>query len=216
MNKLTAYWRLKKYALNIFLNSYPAADANRVSVKTWLDDITQNPAPATSPEGDLEAKLDLLASARDLASEMTTGGLNPPQNHSRKSRRLLRLVQGTVGVEAGKSGFCATIGDMHPGGGAGNAVGKYYDAAADASLAAAKFLAFVKRDRMMNPTLSMVKTALEGLLTTVPTTPIDPFIKETIQGLVKSIDRFIGPGGGGDGSGYWPSTFISSSSSSGG
>jgi hypothetical protein len=211
MNKLTKYWMEKKFVLHALLDA-SAEGPDKDTVRTWLENITSKPSVANSPERLLEDALDALAAKRAAASQMTEPSGPPKPNPNRRSKRLLALVQGAVGDGHGGTGFTAAVADLsranQP-----NAVKEYFDEAGRASVAAANFLSAVKSEREGDAELSAVIAALHGLRGAAGG-KLDEFILESIDGLLKSMEAFVAHGGGGEGSGYWPSTIISSSSSS--
>ena len=87
----------------------------------------------------------------------------------------------------------------------------YKNAVKDASEAAAEFLWAAKNGLAG---IGAVDTAITNILTANPPAALDPhaFVRNEIGRLQKSIQGFMADPGRGEGSGFWPSTFISSSS----
>jgi len=207
MSYLTQYWQLKKLVLQTLLDASPAS-GDKTIVDNWFTRVKTTEAALETALADLDAK-------RIAAGEMEDGSKKPKPN--RRSQRLLRLIQGAIKDTGNSSAFSTVICDLHPGN--GGTEGQYRKAAKDTSEAAAYFLSALKSEPtgtvMPANLLQPVRDALNRLNAAAPASVSD-YVKEQVTRLIASMDGFLDHGGGGDGSGYWRSTFISSSSSSGG
>lgn len=202
MSNLTEYWQRKKFVLNQFLTAAitplgPAGD--KTIVQNWLNGMTTAEAP-------LEVKLDEVISE---FTKVTDRGSGAKPNSDRRSARLVAMVQGAAKVKPDGKGYFANVADLPAGG--GSPVTPYKNAVKDASEAAAEFLWAVKNGLAG---IGVINKAITNILTANPPASPDPhaFVRNEIVRLQQSIQGFEDDPGRGEGSGFWPSTFISSSS----
>ena len=207
MNKLTAYWRRKKQAVQNFLSSNPVdpAPGYTTTLRDWMNRLTVAPAAnQKSLEDSLEAALDDLEAKR---AAVTSG---PAGNHPsrRRSARLVRMVQGAIGASPDGSGYYAGVGHIAPGN--ANGLTQYHQAVEATSVAAANFVNAAKNTDFGGA--GAIFSALDQLIRANP--GANPVTLDELKALRAAIDASIPRGGAGDGSAYWPSVFISSSSTS--
>jgi len=207
MSKLTQYWRRKKRALEDFLapalsikdpvgdSTMPPGGYKKV-VQDWFDRMTKSPgAGKNSLEEDLEKELDDLATA--------WAGVSSDQSDSdRKSARLVSMVQGAARAENVDSGFYASVADVN------GVAATYKTAVKNASKAAARFLQAAKNHG--TGSAALIAKSLGKLADANPT--VDSLLLEEIRNLQAAIETTVAKGGAGEGSAYWPSSWVSSSS----
>lgn len=198
--------------------------ASLAIITKWLKAITTDATSTTGsgaesrpPEKFLNEELSTLDTKRGLAFDAGANG----HKATRRSARLLRLVQGAIGVEPGGKGFCLEIGATHGGQfhGNGNGAGAtdkpdaqvkaYRDQAVKASEAAAWFI-YAVRNKATGP--GNIVTALKNRL--AENRDINPALWNAIDSIIRTMETGIARGGAGEESAYWPSTWVSSSSSS--
>ena len=205
MNKLTAYWRRKRQAVQSFIKSNPVDPAGHTAVlKAWMNRLTVAPAAGQkSLEDTLEAALDDLEAKRAVVTYGPDG--NDPTK--RRSARLVRMVQGVVGASPEGSGYYSGVGLLTPGDAHG--IAQYHSAVETTSVAAANFLHAAKNTDFGGP--GAIFSALDQLIRANP--EANEVTLDELKALRAAIDASLPRGGAGDGSAYWPSIFISSSTS---
>ena len=201
MNNLTEYWEVKKFALNQFLTNTvtplgPAGD--KTTLQAWLTGMETQETP-------LDTAIDLVITRFTEATDAGAGG--KPKS-DRRSARLVQMVQGAAKVQPNGKGYYGNVADLPPSG--GSPVQPYLNAVKAASEAAAEFLWAAKNGLIG---LQTIDTAITNILAANPANPAHAFVRGEIVRLQKSIKEFILAPGRGEGSGFWPSSFISSSSS---
>ena len=174
---------------------------DRAKLTAWRKRLQELPTVPTSPESKVETALENLFAPRN---GLTNGNGNP----QRRSARLVRMVQGTVGGSPSGPGYYLGVADLP-----GAAAGPYQNLVQTASEEAAKFLDAAKD--MANGGGTAIGAALKNLLDANPVI-ITGDLRYELTELKEAILVAVAVGGAGDGSAYWPSIFISSSSSSGG
>ena len=210
MNKLSSYWRRKKQAVQNFLSSNPvdpAPGGNIATLRNWLNRLIVAPAPG---QKSLEDLLELaLEDVNTKRADVTNGPGGNPKN-KRRSARLIHMVQGTVGASPAGSGYFSAVG--HIAQGTAHGLIPYHRAVEAASEAAANFINAAKNTDFGGT--AAIFEALDRLIRANDLPGANPVILDELKGLRVSIDLFLARGGAGDGSAYWPSVFISSSSTS--
>jgi hypothetical protein len=226
MSRLSRTWRIQKRALINFLKLPPndPGGADIPLVRSWLNRLTGLPLPPTalpappypplagSPEGDLHSALETLAGQYQQLSTFENGAGTVVKDR-RRSDKLVRLVQGAVGSRPGGPGFYADIAVVAQITQA-DSLDDYKEAVRDASQAAAAFIRVARNKDTIEGTAGIVQ-ALRRLITNNP--GVDPDILREVTKLRDAIRESLPrEGGGGEGSAFWPSVWVSSSSSSGG
>lgn len=216
---LTAYWRRKKQAV---LDLFAAAPNNQSAqtLKAWVDGIA-NAQQGGRPSYE-QALNDALQKVKEKRAAVTqnNGG---PRNRNRRSSRLIRTVQGAIGAVPDGDGFFASVGSI-AGPGNGNGGGStvpgltaYLNEVENASAAAADFLEAAKNRDPQNGAGAGPAGLLAALGQIISSPPqgLGAVVLDELEGLSAAIAMYSARGGSGEGSGYWPSSFISSSSTSG-
>jgi hypothetical protein len=208
-NRLTHYYRRKKRAILEFLKTAvdsPAGGDLQV-VRDWITAIVPNvPPDGKSLEERLEAALKAVEDARIDAKLVGSG-------HTRRSERLYGLVVGaavSATPEGDREGFGLSVADTFiPPGAAGPAqLADYQAAVIKAAAVASEFLEAAKN----NNNVTGLKDSLDALILANPT--MNPDVLEELTGLVGAMKEYKDRGGVGGESAYWPSSWVSSSSSS--
>jgi hypothetical protein len=225
MSKLSRSWKRQKRAVLAFLNLPPNdPDGDIPVVQNWLARLTglpmhpnalpppPYPPLAGSPEGDLHDALEELADQHQQLSTFENGAGNPVSD-KRRSDKLVRLVQGAIGARPGGPGFYAGIADVALITQA-DSFDDYKAAVRNASEAAAAFIRKARNKSTLEGTIGLVH-ALKRLINN--NGGVDPDILNELKKLKEAVRATIPrEGGGGEGSAFWPSVWVSSSSSSGG
>lgn len=210
MNKLTAYWRRKKQAVKTFLGTTPApidpAPGGQVAIlRNWLNRLIVAPAGQKSLEELLELALEDLNTKRAAVTNGAAGN----SKKKRRSARLVHMVQGAVDAAPDGSGYFAAVGHIAPGNAHG--LSQYHSAIEAASEAAANFVDVAKNTDFGGT--GEIYAALDRLIRANDLPGADQVVLDELKALRAAIDASIPRGGAGDGSAYWPSIFISSSTS---
>ena len=200
MSNLTRYWHRKKFVLQSYLVTNPLPVPERTTVQTWLTTLLGFELPLEQELSNPAGGNGLLE-RRNQVLHPTPPPPPPAKARDRRSARLAMLVQAAVGGGPGKSGYFIGVADAHA------AMTNYRNALKSASMAAADFLDAVNNYGQ----IKNIANALDVLLTTNSPAP-GVFIGMEIRELVAAMRKAIARGGSGDGSAYWPSTVLSSSS----
>lgn len=226
-NLLSKRWYASKTWLTQFIDTTIVpidTSGSLATIKKWLKAVTTDatstvgisPEPRP-PEKFLNDELIMLDNKRGQAFDAGGNG----HKATRRSARLLCLVQGAVGVKPGGKGFSLEVGAVHGGQFHGNGNGSgandkpdalvkaYRDQAVKASEAAAWFIYAV---RNKGASMDAIVTALKNRLD--ENRDINPVLWNAIDSIVRTMETGIARGGAGEESAYWPSTWVSSSSSS--
>lgn len=200
MSQLTRYWHRKKFVLQAYLLTNPLPVTERNTVQTWLTTLLTFESPLEQ-ELSNPAGTNGLLERRNQILNPTTTPLPPLKARDRRSARLAMLVQAAVGGGPDKGGYFIGVGHAH------GSMTTYKNKVKSASMAAADFLDAAGNYGVLKP----IADALDLLITT-NSPPAGIFAAMEINDLVAAMRKAIARGGGGDGSAYWPSTILSSSS----
>jgi hypothetical protein len=205
---LTRYWRRKRAALDAFLKLPPkdasAGKADTDTLTGWFNGMV---GPNT--QSSLEAKLD--AALKDVRDALTPVS-GTPGHRERRSARLVRLVQRAVGAGPDGSRYYMGVADAnYAQAGQANLENKVRSAA----VAAADFISAARNNiGGAGGGLTRVWAALNALIG--QNGDIDQVMLDELTGLAEAMREALPRAGSGDGSAFWPSTFVGSSSSSSG
>jgi hypothetical protein len=194
-SKLSRHWIATREAVVLFLaQAIHDPNGRKPIVQSWLNGIT---LPLnTSPEDEYNAALKALDDARTIAND---------SGPNRRSARLMRMVQGAIGAKENGAGFYADVGELYPG---DQEVLDYQNSLKAAAIKASVFIRALKNGSVGIPQLVI---ALQDLLQN--NADINPAVWEAIRRLLKSMKGMLAHlAGSGEGSAFWPSTYISSSS----